>query len=71
MTNYVKHVKTGLREIPCGYWTANEHCREIMKESPGMVGYLCDECSEHFQKVKEGMSLLGISYKEDKILCVV
>ncbi|HOB11135.1 MAG: histidine--tRNA ligase [Acetomicrobium sp.] len=53
-----------LRILDC----KNEHCREIMKESPGMVGYLCDECSEHFQKVKEGMSLLGISYKEDKNL---
>jgi len=53
-----------LRILDC----KNEGCREIMKEAPGMTDYLCDECKEHFHRVKEGMSLLGIHYKEDKNL---
>ncbi|MBC7323266.1 MAG: histidine--tRNA ligase [Acetomicrobium sp.] len=53
-----------LRILDC----KNERCREIMKDAPGIADYLCDECSEHFKRVKEGMTILGINYKEDKNL---
>ncbi len=37
-------------------------CSEIAKGAPKVLDYLCSECREHFEGVKEGLSSLGIAY---------
>ncbi|MGI6755057.1 MAG: histidine--tRNA ligase [Atopobiaceae bacterium] len=53
-----------LRSFDC----KNEHCREVMKDAPLVVDNLCDECREHYQKVKQYLDEAGISYLEDPTL---
>lgn len=38
-------------------------CSEIAKDAPVVLDFLCDECKTHFEKVKEYLTLMGISYK--------
>lgn len=38
-------------------------CQEIGKDAPIVINYLCDECSTHFDGVKERLDVLGIDYK--------
>jgi histidyl-tRNA synthetase len=38
-------------------------CGEIAKDAPLILDYLCDECSEHFEKLKKYLTNLGIEYK--------
>ncbi len=40
-------------------------CQEIAKDAPLILDYLCDECSEHFEKLKSYLDNLGISYTVD------
>lgn len=37
-------------------------CREIGKDAPLIIDYLCEECGEHFEKVKSALSLMGIDF---------
>lgn len=38
-------------------------CSEIAQGAPVVLDYLCDECREHFDKVKEYLDTLNIEYK--------
>lgn len=38
-------------------------CKEINKNAPVIVDYLCDECKDHFDKVKKYLSLAGVEYE--------
>lgn len=38
-------------------------CKDIAKDAPMILDYLCDECSEHFTKVKEALDEQKIEYK--------
>ncbi len=38
-------------------------CGEIAKDAPLIINYLCEECSEHFEKLKNYLTKLGIDYK--------
>ncbi len=38
---------------------------EIAKAAPKSVDYLCDECAEHYQRLKRYLGILGIEYEED------
>lgn len=38
-------------------------CSEIAKDAPVILDYLCDECSEHFEKLQENLTLMGIEFK--------
>ncbi len=40
----------------------SEICREIGKDAPVILDYLCEECSEHFEKVKSYLDESDISY---------
>jgi len=48
-----------LRVLDC----KEEGCREIVKDAPLSVDFLCDECREHFGEVQRGLSELGIPYE--------
>lgn len=41
----------------------NEKCKEIAKEAPIILDYVCDECMDHFEKLKKYLTALNIEYK--------
>ena len=53
--------KNPMRILDC----KSEICREIGKEAPLMIDYLCDECSEHFTSLKKYLDEMGIVYSID------
>lgn len=53
--------KNPMRILDC----KSEICREIGKEAPLMIDYLCDECSEHFTSLKKYLDEMGIKYSID------
>lgn len=40
-------------------------CKDIIKDAPRLVDYLCDECSDHFSKVKASLDNMNIKYEID------
>lgn len=38
-------------------------CSDIAKDAPVISDYLCDECSEHFKKLKDILTSMNIAYK--------
>lgn len=50
-----------LRVLDCKVPT----CKEAVKEAPKMVDFLCEECSQHYSKLKEYLTALSIPYKEN------
>ena len=42
-----------------------ETCREAVKEAPKMMDFLCDECREHYTKLRNYLSELGVSFREN------
>lgn len=40
-------------------------CSEIAKDAPLILDYLCDECSEHFEKLKSYLNNLDIKFTVD------
>lgn len=53
--------KNPMRILDC----KSEICREIGKDAPLMIDYLCDECREHFETLKEYLDGMGIKYSID------
>ena len=43
----------------------NEHCKELSIGAPEITECLCDECKEHFEKVKRYLTNAGIAFKLD------
>lgn len=50
-----------MRIIDC----KEKKCKEITKNAPIILDYICDECSEHFNRVKEYLDVLGVQYIVD------
>ncbi len=40
-------------------------CSDIAKDAPMILDYLCDECKDHFEKLKSYLENLGIEYTVD------
>lgn len=40
----------------------NDNCKKICGNAPVILDYICGECSEHFENVKETLDSLGIIY---------
>lgn len=53
-----------LRAFDC----KNEHCHQVMADAPLMPDHLCDECRDHYAKVKQYLDEAGIAYVEDPTL---
>ncbi len=51
-------VKNPMRILDC----KSPICQDIGKDAPVILDYLCEECSEHFEKLKKYLSGFGISY---------
>lgn len=50
-----------LRILDC----KNPECKELAKDAPVITDYLCADCREHFGKVQEYLTELGIEYELD------
>lgn len=50
--------KNPMRILDC----KSEICREIGKDAPLMIDYLCDECADHFEKLRKYLDGMGIKY---------
>ena len=55
----VRYEKNPLRILDC----KEEGCKAMCKDAPKNTDYLCDHCKAHFQKLKELLGAIGISYK--------
>ncbi|MBR4726058.1 MAG: histidine--tRNA ligase [Lachnospiraceae bacterium] len=53
--------KNPLRVIDCKV----PSCKEIVKDAPRTVDYLCEECRDHFEELKNLLSAMGIPYEVD------
>ncbi|MEN8140907.1 MAG: histidine--tRNA ligase [Thermodesulfobacteriota bacterium] len=51
--------KNPLRVLDC----KNEGCQSHYQNAPSILDHLCAECDDHFAEVKQGLDLLGVSYK--------
>lgn len=61
--NCIKRLdRNPLRVIDC------KECREIGKDAPTIVNYLCENCLNNFRKVKKYLNILEIPFKEDNHL---
>lgn len=54
--------KNPLRILDC------KVCTDVTAEAPAMAGYLCRECQSHYDRVKEGLELVGAPFVEDQTL---
>lgn len=39
-----------------------DSCKEISKDAPVIIDYICEDCKEHFDLLCKSLSLMGISY---------
>lgn len=53
-----------LRVLDCKVPT----CKEAVREAPKMVDFLCQDCTEHYAKLKEYLQLLSVPYRENPYL---
>ncbi|WP_010247886.1 histidine--tRNA ligase [Acetivibrio cellulolyticus] len=57
-----RYERNPLRIIDC----KEETCKIYTKDAPALVDNLCEDCSKHFEGLKEGLENLGIKYNIDK-----
>ena len=50
--------KNPLRILDC----KNPDCKEVAKDAPVVLDYLCDDCKAHFEGLKKRLDALGVSY---------
>lgn len=53
--------KNPMRIIDC----KNESCKKIVKDAPTILDFICEECSDHFEKLKNYLDVMGIEYTVD------
>lgn len=53
--------KNPMRIIDC----KEKKCKEIVKNAPIILDFICDECKEHFEKLKNYLTTMGIEYNVD------
>ena len=73
LTNYLKNIeglckdceerklKNPLRVLDCKI----ETCKELTKEAPTMLEFLCEDCSNHYKSLKIYLDTFNIPYKEN------
>ena len=54
--------KNPMRIIDC----KSPVCKKIAEDAPRSIDYLCDECHDHFEGVKQSLTDMGIPYEIDK-----
>jgi len=56
-----RYERNPMRMLDC----KEKKCKELNAGAPSILDYLCEECEEHFSKVKNGLDALDIKYKID------
>jgi len=61
-TDCQKRIETGiLRVLDC----KNKTCKEIIKNGPNISNYLCGNCKNHFDEVKNYLNVFNVPYNVD------
>ena len=55
----VRMEKNPLRTLDC----KNPECQETLKDAPVITDYLCDDCTSHFDRLRQLLDLSGLEYK--------
>lgn len=53
--------KNPMRILDC----KEKKCKEINKNAPVILDYICEECQDHFDNLKRYLEVMGIEYKID------
>ena len=53
--------KNPMRILDC----KEEKCKKLNVGAPRMIDYLCEECKEHFENVKNGLKAAGVKFEID------
>lgn len=53
--------KNPMRIIDC----KEKSCKEIVKDVPTILDFICEECTNHFTKLKSYLDIMGIEYNID------
>ena len=56
-----RYEKNPLRLLDC----KEEACKQVNKDAPSILDYLCEDCHNHFEEVKTSLDLAGIAYEID------
>ncbi len=56
-----RRFKNPLRVLDCKV----ETCKDLTKEAPVMLDYLCEDCSNHYKSLKTYLDTFNIPYKEN------
>ncbi len=59
-----RYDRNPLRILDC----KSPKCKEITENAPAVMEYLCDECKEHFEQLKNGLDRIGAVVKIDNRL---
>ena len=51
--------KNPLRILDCKV----DKCKEVVSDAPIILDFICEECSEHFERLKDYLTAMGIEYK--------
>lgn len=63
---YCKTCQTRFEKNPMRILDCKEKtCKELNKGAPVILDYLCEECKEHFENVKNSLDKLNIKYEVD------
>lgn len=66
LEQYCSTCKTRFEKNPMRILDCKEkRCKELNMGAPVILDYLCEECSTHFENVKQSLENLGIKYKID------
>jgi len=56
--------KNPMRILDC----KEENCKLVAKDAPKPIDYLCDDCKNHFEKVKTYLDSAMVAYKVDPFI---
>lgn len=59
-----RYERNPLRVLDC----KNSECKEILRDAPLILDYLCEPCKEHFMSVENYLDELNVSYIEDPFI---
>ena len=60
----IRYNKNPMRIIDC----KEEYCKNINKNIPMITDYLCEDCNNDFEKLKDILNKIGINYEIDKTI---
>lgn len=59
-----RYEKNPLRILDC----KEESCKSIVKDAPKITDYLCDDCANHFERLKKLLESVGLEYTVNPLI---